>query len=370
MIIGIDASRAVKQQKTGTEYYSFELIRNLYKLDKKNQYILFTPTKPDRDDDLSKNPSNYIWRVIPFPRLWSQVRLSIELLFGKYKPDIMFEPAHTIPLLSVGKIVVTCHDLAFIHFPYLYTPFERIYHRFCMWFSVRRASRIITISEYTKNDLIKYYKINPEKIKVIYLGVNKEKFAKKYKLNSSIKIPTSKYIFYAGRLETKKNIVNQIKAFKLIAEKDKSISFVLAGKWGYGRKEIENTIKGLTEDIKKRIYLTGYISDTEYISFLQNASIFSFVTYFEGFGLPILEAMACQTPVICSNISSLPEIAGNAALLVNPKNIDEIAKNYHKILSNAKIRQNLIRQGLNRIKDFSWQKTAEETLKVLYAFEK
>ena len=168
MLIGIDASRATKEIKTGTEHYSEEIIIALSKIDRSNNYILYSPVAPK--GKLANLPKNFHWKIMPFTKLWSQIRLSWEFVFGKEKPDVIFEPAHTIPLIHPKNMVVTLHDLGFKYFPELYTPFERKYHNFCMDFSAKHAKNIITPSEYTKKDLIKIYKTNPEKITPIYHG--------------------------------------------------------------------------------------------------------------------------------------------------------------------------------------------------------
>lgn len=365
MLIGIDASRAVSKQKTGTEYYSYEIIKNILNIDHADKFVLYAPHSPAKGDSLLAFTENTQWRIIPLGRLWSQLRLSWELLFHRPRPYVMFEPAHTIPLFAPGKMVVTVHDLGFIHFPKLYSLSARIYHRFCMRFSVRRAKQIIAISEFTKKDIVDYYKVDPAKITVIHLGVNFAKFSPSgpsKNLPFNIKAP---YILYTGRLEAKKNIINLIKGFNLVREKVPNLSLVLAGKRGYGWEAIKKTINQLPKITQEKIIQPGYINDEEYILLLQNAAVFSLISNFEGFGLPILEAMACGVPVVCSDTTSLPEIAGEAAILVAPKKPEEIARAFAKIVLNEEIRKQLIAAGLKRVEQFSWTEAAKKTLAVL-----
>ena len=170
MIIGIDASRAVKNQKTGTEYYSENIIFEISKLDYKNKYILYSPIKP-KSGILCDLPSNFSWKIITQSKLWTQVHLSWEMAFGK-KPDILFVPSHTIPFIHPKKTIVTIHDLAFKHFPGLFSNSELNYQNFGLNLAIKNAFHIIAVSEYTKSDLVKNCNINPNKITVIHHGYN------------------------------------------------------------------------------------------------------------------------------------------------------------------------------------------------------
>lgn len=363
MFIGIDASRATKQQKTGTEYYSQEILKNLAKIDYQNQYILYSPVKPS--GALTKLGKNFTWKVMPFPKLWSQIRLSWEFIFGQ-KPDVIFEPAHTIPVIHPKNMVVTLHDLGFKYYPELYTPLERKYHNFCMDFSARVAKHIIAPSEYTKKDLIKIYGINPKKITIIHHGFDTELYNTKPSITSEKMKKNSPYIFFVGRIEKKKNIVNMLASYELL-RKEKKIKhkLVLAGKPGYGYEEFQEKLNTLDPEIKKDVIELGYTSEEELANWLKNADIFFFPSNFEGFGMPVIESMACGTPVVCSNTTSLPEIAGSAAILVNPEKPLDMAAGLSKIINTPALKRALISKGLVRSRMFSWQVAAENTLKVL-----
>lgn len=370
MLIGVDASRATKEQKTGTEHYSEEIIIALSKIDPKNDYLLYSPIEPK--GRLTKLPKNFRWKIMPFPRLWSQIRLSIELVFGKEKPEVIFEPAHTIPIIHPKNIVVTIHDLGFKYYPELYTPFEQRYHNFCLNFSSHQAKEIITPSEYTKKDLIKIYKINSKKITIIHHGYDSDLYKPLAKLSdrdqkSLTRAPLLKpYIFYVGRIERKKNAVGLIKAYGLLRkEREIKHKLVLAGKPGYGYEEFREEVKKLPEEAQKDIIELGYVEEKELVSWMQNADLFFFPSFFEGFGLPIIEAMACGVPVVASNVTSIPEIAGSAALLVEPTKPLKMAAALSKIIHSPVLRRSLISKGLVRASLFSWQKAAELTLKVL-----
>jgi len=358
MLIGIDASRTAKQLKTGTETYSTELIKALGKIDRQNEYILYTP-KPI-SDKLPDLPKNFSYKILPFGKLWTQIRLSWEMLTGP-NPDVLFVPAHTLPLISSNKTVVTLHDLGFKHFPELYLTVDLRYHNWAMGHSIRHASHIIAISSFTKKDILRYYLIDPEKITVIYEGYDENEF-KPLKVKTAYK----PYIFFIGRLEEKKNIVGMIKAYALLRqEKEIKHQFILAGNPGFGFDKIIAEINRLPAEIKKDIILPGYISQEKYLEYLQNADILFFCTFFEGFGLPPLEAMASGIPVVASNRTSIPEVCGKAASLVNPDKPFEMAAALSKIINDGSTRKALISKGLARAGLFSWRKCAEKTLEVI-----
>ena len=365
MLIGIDASRAVAKQKTGIEYYCQEIIFNIINISSDDQFILYAPCLPEKDNLLFKLPENGKWKIIPFPKLWSQIRLAWELLFTKDRPYVFFEPAHIVPFFTRGRIVTTIHDLGFISHPRLYPFFEKLYSNMTLRFSSKRANKIISISDYTKKDLVKYFHIKPEKIESIHLGIDRGRFnveKAESKLPENIHYP---YIFYIGRLEIKKNIINLLKSFEIALKTNPNLSLVLSGKWGYGKEIIENFIQSFPPSIKEKIVITGYISDDEYSTILKNASVLSLVTYYEGFGMPILEAMASGIPVVCSNTSALPEIAGNAALLVDPNCPEDIAQAFIKVILNPEIKLNLVKNGLENCKRFDWMIAAKKTLETI-----
>lgn len=363
MFIGIDASRAIKAQKTGTEWYSQEIIKALSKIDHANKYLLYSPNGPDKKftDSLGHN---FHWKIMPFPKLWSQIRLSWELITHNPKPDVIFEPAHTVPVVHTKNMVVTIHDLGFRYYPELYTNFERKYHSFSAKFSATHAKHIIAVSEYTKKDILRHYPINPEKITVVHHGYDPSIFKPatekdelrivNYELG--VKKP---YILFIGRLEHKKNLQGMLDTYRLL-KKDPNFKhqLVLAGKPGYG---YEQAIKLKTEGIIE----TGYLDQQTYATLLKNADLFFFPSHFEGFGMPVLEAMACGIPVVASNSTSIPEVLGDAGILVDQKKPFEMAAAISKLIHSSKLKDNLKDRGLRRSKQFSWEKAAQQTLEVL-----
>jgi len=366
MLISIDASRANRYYKTGTEWYSYHLIQNLKKVDQENHYFLYTDKR--LRGDLANLPDNFEEKLLkwPFKYLWTQGRLSLEMKFSKEKPDVLFVPAHTIPIIHPKKTITTIHDLGFERFPYLYSFWQRKYLKWSARYALKKATKIITVSNFTKNELIKIYQADPKKIEVVYLGYDKGKYClieDREEVNKRLKKYNifRPYLLYVGRLEKKKNVLGLIRAFNLVKNKD--LKLVLVGKFGYGYEEIEEEISKL--NLKRRIIQPGWVEEKDIPYLLNGAELFVFPSFYEGFGLPNLEAMACGCPVITSNVASLPEIAGGAALLVNPNNLWEIAQKIERIIGERGVRNELIEKGLERVKNFSWIKCAKETLEVL-----
>jgi len=369
MTIGIDASRANKDFKTGTEWYSYYIIEELKKITPADtQVVLYANEK--LKGGLDKMPGgNWQEKDLKWPPkyLWTQIRLWWELFLNP--PDYFFVPAHTIPFLPLRKktkVLVTVHDVGFKRSPELYKKIQVLYHDSTMRRIRQRADVIITDSEFSKKEMVELYGIKPERIKVIYLGYDKEKFKKIDNQNESIldkyKI-TQPYLLYVGRIEKKKNIANMIHAFALSKDGYPDLKLVLAGGSGFDFEVIKQIITDLK--LENEILIPGYIDEIDLPQVIASAEVFLFPTLYEGFGLPILQAMACETPVVTSDIDPHKEVAEGAALLADPKNAQAIASQINSILENDSLRQELTRKGLARIKDFSWVKTAESILAIM-----
>lgn len=358
IIIGIDASRSNTLQRTGTEYYSYEIIKEMIKSDRQDiEFRLYSKTPLDY---IGKK-ANVVNKVMTFPRLWSQIRLSYEIF--KNPPDVLFVPAHTIPLYHGKKTIVTLHDVGFRYYPELYTPLERIYHNWCMKYSVKHANKIITISQATKSDLLKLYGAKEKDMSVIYHGFDREKYYPEKLQNDSRLNNISPYIYFIGRLEAKKNITTLVKAFALL-KKDTSIShkLVLAGRPGYQYEEIKELIDSQSEAVKKDIVELGYVSDADAPVYMRNADIFAFPSNFEGFGMPLVEAMASGVPVVASNTTSIPEIVSDAGLLHDVRDEKDLTEKLKLLIKDKKIYDEYVKAGLERSCEFSWQESAKKTL--------
>lgn len=364
MKIGIDGRAILFKEKTGVEVYVDNLIKNLAQIDHKNRYFIYLHKEPGK---LAKKfPPNFIFRVLKFPRFWTQIRLPLDALF--FKPDVFLFPAHSLPLLGFPNAVAVVHDLAFLRLPQIFPFFEKMRLTILTKKSTEKARHIIAISNSTKNDLLKFYGLPPLKVSVVYHGYNKEVFhpyqekvvqeiKQKYKLSDP-------YFIYLATLH-KCNVENLIKAFKILKSNPlySKIKLVLAGKPGWQYSGLLRLIENL--NLKKEIVLPGYVPLKDLPLLLQGAVALVFPSLYEGFGLPPLEAMAVGTPVIVSSVSSLPEVVGRAGLFVDPYKPEEIARCMERLLKDKNERDRLKKEGFARASLFSWQKCARETLKVL-----
>lgn len=416
MLIGIDASRANRSHKSGTEWYAFYLIRHLAQLDSDNQYILYTD-KPLTDGladltsaDLSVNVgvtydkdgfqviksyhNNFKAKVVawPFRFFWTLGGLSLEMLFRS--PEVLFVPAHTLPLIHPARSVVTIHDIGFKRQAALYAK-DKIGYKssfvkalvklitlgkheasqfdYLDWstrFALKEAKQIITISDFSKQELIEVYQAKAKKISVIHNGYNEDLYqrlsdesaAKQTLADNGISQP---FIFYIGRLEKKKNISTLIEAFALLKHNHPEIKhkLVLVGTASYGFDEIKYNISEY--NLEREVMMTGWIDEKSIPDIYNLAEAFVFPSNYEGFGIPLLQAMACGTPIVASDIAPVREVVGEAALLFDPSDAQDMADKIHSLLSSKDLRDQLSAQGLERVKDFNWRKCAEETLKVL-----
>jgi len=362
MNIGIDASRAFTKERTGIEEYSYQLIRNLAMMDlKSHQIFLYARKNSIIDFNL---PSNFKLKIIPINKFWTQIGLASEMM--KNKPDVLFVPSYAVPQIHPAKTVVTIHGLEYKYFPECYFLKERLILEFNTKLSLKLASKIIVPSENTKKDLIKFYGVDVDKIKVVYHGAG----ITNYELRITNYENNNFNILFIGRLEKRKNVVNLIRAFELfknqLRRRHSGMSpsqLILVGKAGFGFQKIK---KAIEESLfKKDIILKSYVSELEKEELYKKADLFILPSFYEGFGLPVLEAMSYGVPVICSNNSSLPEVVGDAALLVDPNNIQEISGAINKVFSDDDLRNKMIKRGFENVKKFSWEKCAKETMNVL-----
>ncbi|MCB9438313.1 MAG: glycosyltransferase family 4 protein [Anaerolineales bacterium] len=360
MNIAIDASRTTRRQRTGTENYALQLLRHLAALENLHHYTLYFRDEPPRD--LFPSHPNWTQRVIPWRRMWTHLRFAEEL--WRTRPDVTFVPAHTLPRHFPGKAVVTIHDLGYLHFPDAHPLKERRYLDWSTAFSARRATLVLADSQATQADLVKHYQIPAEKIRVVYPGVDDSlrpvtdpqqlaHVRAKYGLNE-------RYLFFLGTLQPRKNIERLVKAYARwwLRSNTTDVQLVLSGNAGWLYQE------AWTANIEG-VHLTGYVADEDVAALYSGAIALVFPSLYEGFGFPVLEAMRCGTPVICSNTSSLPELVGDAALLVDPTSTDDIATAIGRLVKDDALRQDLITKGYQQAAQFTWQRTAEQTLAVL-----
>jgi len=299
--------------------------------------------------------------------MWTQGRLALELFFNP--PDVFLNPEQILPLFAPTKSVITVHDLAFEIYPQYYPAWHRYYLHKVTKRSVKRAKRIIAVSERTKRDVAKCYGIPLRSIEVIHHGFSSPARTRNdLSIASEIQTTTFPfslpYLLFLGRIEYKKNLMTLIDAFGILAkELGQSFSLVLAGSDGFGASEIRERAK--QSWVSRAIHFPGYVNKEQKYLLYRHASAFVFPSWYEGFGLPILEAQSFGVPVVASNTSSLPEVAGEGALFVDPQNPESIADGIFAALTKIKTRQILIRRGYQNLERFSWQTSARQTIKVL-----
>jgi len=367
MKIWIDGYEANTPQRLGSSQVAFELIKHLEKLDHKNDYTIFLPNSPL--DDLPNERDGWKYQILKPKKLWTKIALPLALYSSKEKPDLFFSPTHYIPRFSPVKRIATIFDLAYFHFPEMFKKGDL--WKLTNWtkFSVENADHIITISNFSKHDIMKQYKINKEKITVAYPGYSKEIFCpvgNKDKIREILNKYHVKgdYIIFIGTIQPRKNLIRLIEAFRNIDD----LKLVIVGKTaGEGRQgwmykdTLEVSRKFGVED---KIIFTGF-APTEDLTYLLNGAVaFILPSLWEGFGIPVVDAMACGIPVIVSNVSSLPEVAGSAGILVDPYSVDQITQAVRTITSDKKLRIKYIRSGTEQAKKFSWDKMAKIVLKV------
>jgi glycosyltransferase involved in cell wall biosynthesis len=371
MRIGIDASRIMLAGRTGTERYSYELIAALGRSDRHTNYTLYCNALPEA---LPPLPPTFALRRIPAPRLWTHTRLALEM--RQNPPDVLFVPAHVVPLRHPPATVVTIHDLGYLAFPEAHTRARRLeLHLTTLW-SARAASHVIAISQATKNDLVRQYGIAPEKISVVHHGVSSMfkpvddrqvciMAQERYSIGHGSSGEPVPYLLYVGTVQPRKNLGRLIDAFAqaVRATGDPPLQLVIAGKSGWLTQSIEQ--RAAAAGVAERVCFTGYVDDADLPTLLSGALAFVFPSLYEGFGMPVLEAMACGTPVLTSTTSSLPEVAGDAALLIDPHDTSAIAQAIARLLSDSALREHLRARGLQHAATFTWERCAVATRRVL-----
>lgn len=365
MNIGLEAERANLPNPTGVEMYAAELIKHLALIDQKNNYILYFRTKPQAW--FYKLPANFTCKIMPFPKFWTQLRLSWEMFW--HPVDVLVILASALPFYHPKNSVFTAHDLAYEFFPDAFTLFMRNYLIWSTRFAAKHAASVLAVSESTKKDLERLYKLDPSKIVVTHLALDHEQYKpltyeKVQPTLDKFKLTYKKYILFLGTLQPRKNIIRLIDAFtKLKNENRIEEKLVIAGGKGWLWEPIIEKIE--KQGVANEVVFLGYVDETDKAALYNGSALTTLPALYEGFGLPPLEAMACGVPVVVSNVSSLPEIAGGAAELVDPNSVDSIATGLLKVLSDKNLQVELGKKGIERARNFTWENTARKTLALL-----
>jgi len=394
MKIGIDARTILNPEKgdaIGVGHYTYQLIRNLLEIDQKNEYvILFDFHVREKDIKKFKKPNVKI-KFYPFsdykkylPGAYNEILGTATLVREHLDVIHSTSPTSRIPASYRGKTVVTVHDLATYKVPDVFPKIKTAKFKAVTSLMVGKADKIIAVSESTKKDICEIFGCKEDKVKVIYSGLDKRFFensaVSREKIMSKFGISNNetKYILFLGTLEPVKNISRLFEAYKIMRETLKKSAqggsasnwgvskydykLVMAGKRGWLAEEYKKMAKDL--EIGKDVIFTGYVIGDEIVPLFKNAEFFVMPSLYEGFGTTVLEAFATGTPAIVSGVSSIPEIAGDAAILVNPMDTKEISDAMIKIAKDDKLRYDLRQKGFEQVKKFDWEKTARETLEI------
>jgi glycosyltransferase involved in cell wall biosynthesis len=359
MLIGIDANEAnLTSSRVGINQYAYGVLKALHDLATPHHFVIYLKTPPL--SDLPSPRPGWDYRVIPFPRFWTQTRLPFDLFFHRPRPDVFLSLTHYSPRWCTVPTVVAIMDLGFLKYPDQFT--KKDFNQLKRWtaYSVKKANKIIAISEHTKKDICAVYRRFPADILVTHLSFDNQLFRptvdpaviNKY----GIKTP---YFLFLSSLKPSKNIINLITAFNKL--NNPNYSLVIAGKKGWLYDEIFDQVTKL--NLSDRVIFTGFVPESDIPPLMTHSSAFVLPSFYEGFGIPVLEAMACGAPVVVSRVASLPEVAGSAGIYVNPYSVDSIMSGLQVAISSNS--RKFVQLGLSRVKSFSWEETARKTLSLL-----
>jgi glycosyltransferase involved in cell wall biosynthesis len=356
--IAIDAR---KWRDYGIGTYVRNLLRHLARLDRATEYVVLCN---ERDRSVAAElGENFRPVADASPGYSIREQVTVPLDLRRERIDLFHSPHYVLPPLTPCRSVVTIHDCIHLRFPqYLPSRLGYAYARGSMWLATHRSSRVLTVSEASKRDILKYFHIPESKIQVIYNGIDErfstppaaedvERIRERYQLDG-------RFVLYAGNIKPHKNIERLIDAFHTLKSRGfEDVRLLIIGdeisKYATLRRAVHR------HKLHKHVRFFGFVSDQTLAVLYRLAAVFVFPSLYEGFGLPPLEAMASGTPVITSNVSSLPEVVGNAALLIDPYKSDEIANAMERLLTDDRLRNDLRDRGLSRVRDFSWDQTAE-----------
>lgn len=365
MRVGING-RFLVAKRTGVQRAAYNLIKTLFEVDRETEYVLFTGKSQLDNPEWNfpnvrivasniregENFRNHIWEQFELPRL-----------ARKYKVDVLHSPANMAPLLYRGKSIIHIHDLCFVVNPQWYSfLFHRVYN-FIIPRLAKKATRIITNSNNSRNDLLQFCDVDSEKVRLIYWAVDQIFHDQQLPAETEVPDPHN-YILYVGSLEPRKNIGTLIRAYEKLRDENPDLSpkLVLIG----GESPLFADTKLQVKQYQDDIVFKGFVSDQMLKDYYRNALVVAYPSLYEGFGLPPLEAMASGTPVVTSNTSSLPEVVGDAALMVSPYDADQLAETLNQIIRNQALRQKLKAKGLEQVKNFNWYRVARNVLGVYY----
>ncbi|PIZ63810.1 hypothetical protein COY16_01010 [Candidatus Roizmanbacteria bacterium CG_4_10_14_0_2_um_filter_39_13] len=363
MNIGIDGNEANVEKHVGVSVYTLELLKHFAKFKQEGvTFTIFLRNEPKIC--MPKEHDGFTYEVIPAKVLWSQIFLPFHLLF-RSDIDVFFAPAHYAPRFLKQPVIVTIHDLSYVKYPKEFL--KKDLYKLNNWtkYSVMKALKIIAVSKTTKKDILNTFQLSEEDVTVVYNGFSRTNISSNISNDVLIqyKLNPKKYLLYVGTLQPRKNVPTLIEAFKEFRKQQSEFKLVLVGKKGWLFDKIYAKVKEL--NLEEHVIFTGFETDEALTTLYKNAFCFVLPSFYEGFGIPILEAMSAGCPVVTSHASSLPEIGGEACLYFDPNDKNDLLEKLEKLTSDSKLYSTLITEGKKRVKEFSWSKCAEETLSLL-----
>lgn len=371
MNIAIDGNEANVVNRVGIGEYAFQILSQIYKKDLINNYSIFLKDKPN-NVVMPQKRDKWNYKVIGPSFLWSQIAFPFHLMTDQ-KYNVVFTPTHYAPRITNIPTVVSIMDLSYIYYPHLFKRSDLFKLKNWSAYSVKNASYVLTISEFSKKAIIKNYKVSENKVIVTYPGYDRSIYNTSYKPSDidSIKrkYNVSDYLMFVGTIQPRKNITILIKAFSKIVKQMPDLKLILIGKKGWLYEPIFDAMQYYLD--KKQILYLDYLKDSEVNLLYGGAKLSVLPSLYEGFGITVIEALASGCPVAVSNVSSLPEIAGNSAFYFDPTSEQGVVDAINKALSiNRQKRRDIINKGIKHAENYSWEKCADKTLEVLKRFEK
>jgi len=366
MRIGING-RFLAAKRTGVQRAAYNLIKALVRVDHVNEYYLFTSADQANNPDWNypnvkviasniregENFRNHLWEQFSLPRLAE-----------RHQIDILHSPANLAPLFYRGRSIVHIHDLCFVVNPQWFSFSFRTLYNFVIPRLARRAAKVITNSNNSRNDLLQFCNLPAERVSQVYWAVDDLFTANNGEEPKPQDWDLEDYILYVGSLEPRKNIGTLLEAYELMRSKHPELKpkLVLIG----GESPLFAEVRLKVKKFKDDILFKGFVNDEMLRTYYRRASLFVYPSLYEGFGLPPLEAMASGVPVVTTLTSSLPEVVGDAALMVSPYNVEQLAETMATVLTNPQIREDLIAKGREQVRKFNWYRVARNTLAVYY----
>jgi glycosyltransferase involved in cell wall biosynthesis len=371
MIVGIDGNEANIEKRVGVNTYAFELLWNLRKLQDewKNDHKLIVFLKNEPRTDMPEETEYFKYKVIKGGGLWILTKLTPSLLFGGSKCDVFFSPSHYVPPIAPMPKFCSIMDLGYLEFSGQFQKKDFWQLKWWSAISIFVSKAVFAISNSTKDDIVRHYPFAKNKIYVTPLAYDEQKFnlaildkdVRRVRGRYSI---VTDYVLYLGTLKPSKNIEGLVEAFSRLGNAGDGLKLVIAGKKGWMYASVFEKVKKL--GITDRVIFTDFVPEEDKPGLIKGAKVFVLPSFWEGFGLDVLNAMACGVPVVASNVGSLPEVVGGAGVLVDPKSVESIAMGIEEVLLAPIEKYNNIKEaGLIQVKKFSWEETARKTLEII-----